>query len=698
MRIPFSKLYLSDANVRKTRNEKEDAQLSADIEARGLLQNLLVTKSKKRGKYAVIAGGRRLRAIEMIVERGAWDKTAEIECKLLDGSEDDAGEASLAENFQRVGMSPAEECRAFQHFITEGNDTAAVAQRFGLTQRFVDGRLRLANLAEPIFEALASGDITLEIAKAYAATDQHEVQLRVYEQMRHAWNPSTDAIRRMIADGSMRGNDPIALLVGEERYVAAGGKIERDLFSDKADDRWVDVEIAHELAAAKLEAEAERVSVETGVAWVTPVASTNSWQARNEANVFAVRLPPVPLSEEARNRIDEIDARMDDITATFEDEGAQENGDIDVEALETEYETLETERTDLENPVRSLPEEWRPEVGQYLVLTTRGEMVLESDYYSEKRLSFEQDDDGNITATSEEAPTGGNGNSNKPPAKPEAVAPGGAKPISAKLFDELAVQRRNILSASLLCDPGLALDFAIFSLSDDRSYESKGTSLSGGKPNDPASGDISQSSAEGILAQAEEVLDKSWREHKDMIDRFLAFRDLDDDAKASWLSYLVAISLEAKKGYSSEYHPLHALLGTMLDIDVAAMWRPNAENFFDRIPKGACLAALTEIGGAELAARYAASKKQDLSKTCEKIFSGDTIMEEDVKERALSWIPEAMKFSLPIKVEQPAVSEPDDEADISEDDQAVADKAVDVTKDVEVSGTETADEEAAVEA
>ena len=53
MLIPFSKLYLSDANVRKTRNDQDDAQLSADIEARGLLQNLLVTKSKKRGQYAV---------------------------------------------------------------------------------------------------------------------------------------------------------------------------------------------------------------------------------------------------------------------------------------------------------------------------------------------------------------------------------------------------------------------------------------------------------------------------------------------------------------------------------------------------------------------------------------------------------------------------------------------------------------------
>ena len=175
MLIPFSRLYLSDANVRKTRSEEDDIQLSADIEARGLLQNLLVTKSKKRGKFAVIAGGRRLRAIEMIVARGAWDPDTEIECKLLEGSEEEAGEASLAENFQRVGMSPAEECRAFQHFIKEGSDVAAVAKRFGLTQRFVEGRLRLANLAEPIFEALAKGDVTLEIAKAYAATDQHEV-------------------------------------------------------------------------------------------------------------------------------------------------------------------------------------------------------------------------------------------------------------------------------------------------------------------------------------------------------------------------------------------------------------------------------------------------------------------------------------------------------------------------------------------
>ena len=210
----------------------------------------------------------------------------------------------------------------------------------------------------------------------------------------------------MIADGSLRGNDPIALLVGEDAYVAAGGKIERDLFSEAADDRWVDVEIAHQLAGAKMEAEAERLAAETGLAWINPVASTNSWHARSELNVGPVRLPAAPLSEEARARIDTIDARIDEINEIFEDESAQEDESVDLDKLETEYDTLSTESDELNNPVRELPEEWRGEVGRFLILTNKGEMVLESDYYSEKRLSFEQDEDGNVTATSEERPTG----------------------------------------------------------------------------------------------------------------------------------------------------------------------------------------------------------------------------------------------------------------------------------------------------
>ncbi|WP_084281503.1 hypothetical protein [Novosphingobium sp. B1] len=369
------------------------------------------------------------------------------------------------------------------------------------------------------FEAMRDDASTLEQLAAaiahYRREVQHEVQLRVFEQMRYAYNPSADAIRRMVASGSMRGNDPIALLIGEDAYVAAGGKIERDLFSEAADDRWIDIEIAHRLAAEKMEAEAQRITAETGLAWISPVASTNSWQARSEMGVNAVRLPPAPLSVEARARIDAIDARMEEISAIIDegDDSGDEGSEADFGQLEAEYEDLDAERSDLNNPVRELPEEWRSEAGRFLVLTTRGEMVLEADYYSEKRLSFETDENGKVTATAEEPVPDSTKRGSAAPSRPEAVAPGTEKPISARLFDELSVQRRNILSASLLTDPGLALDFAVFALADSRSYESRGTSIKGGRPSDPATGELSQSTAEGILAEAENALDTAWQEH-----------------------------------------------------------------------------------------------------------------------------------------------------------------------------------------
>ncbi|MEL6530038.1 MAG: ParB N-terminal domain-containing protein, partial [Pseudomonadota bacterium] len=46
--IPLCKLDQSPSNVRKVIDETADEQLSHDIEAHGQLQNLIVTKSKKR--------------------------------------------------------------------------------------------------------------------------------------------------------------------------------------------------------------------------------------------------------------------------------------------------------------------------------------------------------------------------------------------------------------------------------------------------------------------------------------------------------------------------------------------------------------------------------------------------------------------------------------------------------------------------
>ena len=58
--IPLAKLRLSEANVRKNDSNLFIEELAANIEAKGLLQNLIVVPAKKRGMFDVTAGGRRL--------------------------------------------------------------------------------------------------------------------------------------------------------------------------------------------------------------------------------------------------------------------------------------------------------------------------------------------------------------------------------------------------------------------------------------------------------------------------------------------------------------------------------------------------------------------------------------------------------------------------------------------------------------
>ena len=107
--------------------------------------------------------------------------------------------------------------------------------------------------------------------------------------------------------------------------------------------------------------------------------------------------------------------------------------------------------------------------------------------------------------------------------------------------------------------------------------------------------------------------------------------------------------------------------------------------------KTSCLAALTEVGGSDLAARYAASKKADLAKTCETIFAGKAIIEQEVKEAALAWLPEAMKFSAAMP-EGAQSADPDASEDGTADIDAIegVDALSDAEEEPEGAATDTA--------
>jgi ParB family chromosome partitioning protein len=693
--VKLSKLRLSASNVRTA----PDAALmiepfAADLEARGVLQNLLVTPvARSRGMFEVFDGGRRVRALNLLVERGLIDPDQyDVPVRVLKGNDAELTETSLAVSFHHLKLSPTEECRAFQHFLAGSTDIDAVAKRFGVTRRFIDGRLRLADLAEPIFTALAENRITLDMAKAYASTASHEAQLSTWTTYGSMSHYNADSIRRIIANDMMRADDPVALLVGAEAYEAAGGVIERDLFSD-AREKWRHPEIARGLAAAIMEAEATRIGAERGLAWIRPVASHSIWDATR--NLYKITLPEQPMTLAEAERAEQIEQRMGELHDAMQDEDLAEDA---FAVMETELDALAAELEALDNRPVFMPPELASRVGAFLTLAQNGTMLLNESYYSETPITVtvvepepvdgdaeggQGDDEGEDdteaasdpvikapTFRIEEGTTTTSTGSTPKEIDPDTAAPGG-KALSQVLLDQLAVQRRDVLGAALIANPGLALDYMLFAMVDGRTMggSGDGTTISASRPQDPVmSNNVPASRARHYLAEVHDGLDTSWGVPGGKVERFEAFRALGDETKSAWLAWIVATSLEAKENYSSHtQNPLQNRLATILEVDVASWWRPTSENFFDRVSKGSLISLLHEVGGPALSSRHATEKKPEVSASCQKLFAGEAIVEPAIKEAALQWLPSAMRFNDVATTAEAIDDEQGDLADLIEE-------------------------------
>ena len=106
--VPFNKLVLSQQNVRKTKAGVSIEELAEDIAHRGLLTSLNVraevdADGNETGIYRIPAGGRRYRALELLVKQKKLSKTVAIPCIVSKGDTLEI-EDSLAENVRRVDL------------------------------------------------------------------------------------------------------------------------------------------------------------------------------------------------------------------------------------------------------------------------------------------------------------------------------------------------------------------------------------------------------------------------------------------------------------------------------------------------------------------------------------------------------------------------------------------------------------------
>lgn len=232
--IPFSRLVATDAiNARPATKDGLD-ELAASIAAKGLIQPLCV-RPADGDRYEVIDGRRRHQAIAKLVKAKTWKKDAAI--PVLVRNEDDAGalETSLMANTVRLPMHAVDQFAVFARLSEQGKTDADIAARFGITERVVRQQKALGKLAPPIRDAWRKGTIEPAAARAFTLHPSLDVQAAAYEKLRKTWGRS--AIPEHAVRGEFVGRRVAAHTIHDavmQRYVAAGGTVSEDLFSEES--------------------------------------------------------------------------------------------------------------------------------------------------------------------------------------------------------------------------------------------------------------------------------------------------------------------------------------------------------------------------------------------------------------------------------------------------------------------------------
>ncbi len=339
--VPLGKLKKLPKNVRKVPHTMPEMKaLAASIAAAlGMLQNPVVEpeigpRGKPTGNYLVNAGeGRRLAQL-LRVQRKEIGPNEPVRCVL--DTEHNGTEISLAENAIRCDMHPADQYEAFAKLHNEdGMSAEDIAARFGVTAAVVRQRLKLGAVSPRLMALYRKGEMNLDQLSAFAITEDHERQERVWSELPD-FNRSREGILRALSEGQVRSYDRRAVFVGAKPYQDAGGVIIRDLFDAEGGGFFADAELLDRLAREKLQAHAAKVAAE-GWRWVVAEPELDREAVAEMRRVFPKQMP---LSKNERKRLRKLEARYKALHDKYPDGDAPSDVTAKLESIEAAVETL----------------------------------------------------------------------------------------------------------------------------------------------------------------------------------------------------------------------------------------------------------------------------------------------------------------------------------------------------------------------
>jgi ParB family chromosome partitioning protein len=695
--IPFNKLVLSQSNVRRVKAGVSIEELAEDIVRRTLLQSLNVrpildAEGIETGMFEVPAGGRRYRALQLLVKQKRLAKIAPVPCVVRDPSVDiSAEEDSLAENVHRASLHPLDQFRAFQALRQKGQSEEEIAAAFFVGANVVKQRLRLAAVSEKLLDIYAEDGMSLEQLMAFTVTSDHARQEQVWESLQRSYSQEPHQIRRMLTERTVRASDRRALFVGLGAYERAGGIVMRDLFQQD-DGGWLEnVGLLDALVAEKLKAEAEKIAAE-GWKWIEvnvdfPFGHTH--------HLRELEGTPTDLTAEEQATIEALKAEYAKLEAEYEN--ADELPD-DVDARLGEIESALAVFNN--RPVSYDPTEVA-RAGVFISIDLDGSLSVDRGYVRSEDEAPASTNTGGETGSDDDANEGGEPSA--PTIQRAVITIGGQpeveedeedtiKPLPDRLMSELTAYRTLALRDAVANNPHVAMTALLHKLClDTFQHSAAGTCLEASVRHVFFSiqpGDLKDSSPAKAVAERHETWKADLpKDEAALWDRLAA---LDDASRAALLAHCVSFGVNAlyEKGdrYGGPGMSVQGVqrrlvqaerLARAVELDmVEAGWRPTVDNYLGRVTKPRILEAVREAKGEQSAQLIDHLKKAEMAKEAERLLEGT------------GWLPEPLRTSVA------------DAADPIDSNVAEGDEALPafLSDDAEGTGEEDADEPAVIAA
>jgi ParB family transcriptional regulator, chromosome partitioning protein len=643
--IPFDRLVLSQANVRRLKCGVSIGELADDIMRRTLLQSLNVRAvldddGNDTGKFEVPAGGRRFRALELLVTSKRMAKNQPVPCVIREGGS--AEEDSLVENTMRMPLHPLDQFRAFKALRDAGTSEEEIAARFFAPVSIIKQRLRLASVSDSLLDIYGEDGMTLDQLMAFSVSSDHARQEHVWANSGYGQHTQPHLIRRMLTEDSVDVRDRRAQFVGIVAYEAAGGYIMRDLFN-RDDGGWMqDPALLDQLVNDKLAAAAGNTASE-GWKWVEAAIDLPYGHEHGARRITGASEPLTEADEATRDTLME---EFDALTEQYD------GGDDLPEEVDARLGELETAIDAFINRPTLYDSAEMARAGVFITLDGNGKLRIDRGYVRPEdepaNAIVAQDGD---EATGDASPSqtatitiGGQPVTPEPGEEEDDII----RPLPDRLVSELTAERTLALRNALAQAPDTAFIALLHALCQSTFSAHSASGCVEIIAKHAYFGNASPGLRDHHCAKAIDERHDAWAAllPRDAHELWDVLARLEATKQMQLLAHCTSITVNALYEPANRYNQgqvsAHTVskriefadhLARTIGHDmVADGWKPTVANYLGRVTKPRILEAVREARGEEMVGLIDHLKKGDMAKEAERLLDGT------------GWLPEPLRL------------------------------------------------------